>query len=192
VRDLTLDSWTTKGSHLRAGERAVIWKAKGRGKTRGIIALAEILTDPALSNDLFGSQYAIPPITAAELIQVPPELHVTVRYLDAPGLPLWVGGARDRSLAHPQAVRCSRRHRLPRRSWTMGGGDGCGGWLALRRDRGCAKRDCCARREEDTRARLSERSRSPTDCRALRDAARHHPLPGTALARRGCVDAGVL
>ncbi|HEY7022121.1 MAG TPA: EVE domain-containing protein, partial [Ktedonobacterales bacterium] len=57
VRDLARDSWATKGSHVRAGDRAIIWKARGRSKTRGIIAQAEILTDPVPSTNLFGSEY---------------------------------------------------------------------------------------------------------------------------------------
>ena len=46
VRELREDSWTVPHRNVRADDRAIIWKAKGNDRHRGIIALAEVLTDP--------------------------------------------------------------------------------------------------------------------------------------------------
>jgi hypothetical protein len=41
------DSWNSPRGDVRAGDRAVIWNAKGHDDHRGIVALAGLLTDPA-------------------------------------------------------------------------------------------------------------------------------------------------
>lgn len=45
---LNLDqgTWTTKGKNVAAGDRVLIWKAKGADADRGVVALGEVLTDP--------------------------------------------------------------------------------------------------------------------------------------------------
>src|SRR5258708_37070976 len=46
IRDRIIDYWTVPHRNVRAGDRAIIWKAKGNSQQRGIIALAEVLTNP--------------------------------------------------------------------------------------------------------------------------------------------------
>lgn len=46
VQKLSEDSWTVPHRNVRVGDRAIIWKAKGNNRHRGIIALAEVLTNP--------------------------------------------------------------------------------------------------------------------------------------------------
>ena len=50
VRDLDEDWWLTGGADLHAGDRVAIWKYKGTGDHRGIIAFGEVLTDPEMRN----------------------------------------------------------------------------------------------------------------------------------------------
>jgi hypothetical protein len=52
VRELEIDSWNVPNGDVRAGDRAIIWMAKGRrGTHRGIVAFAEVLTDPDIGLD---------------------------------------------------------------------------------------------------------------------------------------------
>ena len=73
-----IDSWTAGGSDLQKGDRAIIWKAQGHKlpKRRGIIALAEVLTNPVLREDIDNTE------------------RVDVRYV-VPPHPLWLGEAHD-------------------------------------------------------------------------------------------------
>jgi hypothetical protein len=87
VSDLEVDSWTTKGKDVRAGDRVLIWKYKGRDPYRGIVALGEVLTDPENRYDV-ENPYWIRPAPQ-------PDERVRVRYVRPPGLPLWVGGDVD-------------------------------------------------------------------------------------------------
>ena len=41
-----IHTWLAGRSAVRQGDRAVIWKFKGNGRDRGIVALSEVLTDP--------------------------------------------------------------------------------------------------------------------------------------------------
>src|SRR4029077_15408326 len=47
VMELERDDWTVRRSKVRAGDRFAIWKSKGRSEHRGIVALGEVLSDPA-------------------------------------------------------------------------------------------------------------------------------------------------
>jgi hypothetical protein len=76
------DWWTTKGKDLRKGDEALIWKAKGRDASRGIVALGEVLCSPECRSDS-----ANPYWTGRENAA---ELRVKVRYTVPPGLPLWL------------------------------------------------------------------------------------------------------
>ncbi len=44
----TVDLWMTKRKPVRAGDRAIIWKAAVRDDVRGVAALGEILADRRL------------------------------------------------------------------------------------------------------------------------------------------------
>lgn len=47
VAELDEDDWTVHDSDVKAGDRVAIWKAKGQTPHRGIVALGEVLSDPA-------------------------------------------------------------------------------------------------------------------------------------------------
>jgi len=79
-----LDDWIVGRSHVRAGDRAIIWKAKGNEQDRGIVALAEILSDPT------------PGIPKSENWTNPQAEHkvvnrVKIHYFVPAALPLWLG-----------------------------------------------------------------------------------------------------
>src|SRR5687767_14253298 len=82
VRELDQDTWTTKGSDVAAGDRVMIWKAKGGDPVRGVIALGEVLTD--LVRMAGESAYWVDPAAGRTV-----EDRVRVRYFRPPGLPLW-------------------------------------------------------------------------------------------------------
>ena len=80
------DFWTVPRRDVRAGDRAIIWKAKGNGPHRGIIAFAEVLTDPLPMKDL-APQYWVDQNAANEVVD-----RVLVRYvIPSDFLPLWEG-----------------------------------------------------------------------------------------------------
>jgi len=86
------DWWTSKGRDIRAGDRAIIWKYQGCDSVRGVVALAEVLTDAAMVK---GSRDA----SASELDpSYPPAERIRIRYVLCPNLPLWVGGLADRAV----------------------------------------------------------------------------------------------
>src|SRR5216683_1326715 len=84
VRDKIRDYWTVPGHDVRAGDRAIIWKAQGKSQKRGIIALAEVLTDPMPRADT-NLDYWINQNKSNEIID-----RVDVRYLVPSRLPLWL------------------------------------------------------------------------------------------------------
>jgi hypothetical protein len=77
------DTWTVPHRNVQAGDRAIIWKAKGNDQHRGIIALAEILTNPKASIDP-NPDYWIDQHAANEVVD-----RVKVRYFVPSTLPLW-------------------------------------------------------------------------------------------------------
>lgn len=84
VRELRYDDWTVPGKNVHAGDRAIIWKAKGRELHRGIVAFAEVLTDPVVrvSSNV---KYWVTPEEANKPVE-----YVSVRYYVPPILPLWI------------------------------------------------------------------------------------------------------
>jgi hypothetical protein len=89
VRHRRVDLWTTRGRDVRAGDRVALWKALGRDKMRGVVALGEVLTDPALLSDA-GNRFWVDPAVADT-----GDARVLVRYVRAPALPLWLDGPAD-------------------------------------------------------------------------------------------------
>jgi len=89
VRHLRTDLWTARGRDIRAGDRVAIWKGLGHDRVRGIVALGEVEADPALTSDLGNRFWVSPDDAEAE------EERVLVRYVRAPGLPLWLDGPGD-------------------------------------------------------------------------------------------------
>jgi hypothetical protein len=51
VHDPLPKLFTTKGKSVAAGDRAVIWKAKGQDDHRSVVALATVLRDPEIVTD---------------------------------------------------------------------------------------------------------------------------------------------
>ena len=83
VRERVTDAWTTDGRSIRAGDWVLIWKGKGQGEHRGVVALGEVLTDPQPLPDADNPYWVEPP---------PPDQlreRVLVRYVVPERLPLW-------------------------------------------------------------------------------------------------------
>jgi hypothetical protein len=107
------DLWTSKGRDLRAGDRVLIWKGLGEDRVRGVVALGEVETDPALQSD-GGNRFWVNPDDAAV-----EEERVLVRYVRAPGLPLWLDGPADLVLRDLSVCRASGGtvFRVPPEQW---------------------------------------------------------------------------
>ncbi|MFZ0798089.1 MAG: EVE domain-containing protein [Terriglobales bacterium] len=86
VSELYEDDWTVSDSNVRAGDRVAIWKAKGRTGHRGIVALGEVLTDPAPRTPLPASRK----FHLDETSISPQERRVVLRYVVPPNAPLWL------------------------------------------------------------------------------------------------------
>jgi hypothetical protein len=84
VRDLEEDWWLAGRGDLHVGDRAAIWKYKGRDDHRGIIAFGEVITDPELRDELDDDTYWIDSDGQAAA------LRVRVRYVIKPAEPLWL------------------------------------------------------------------------------------------------------
>jgi hypothetical protein len=82
-----LDSWTTQNSKLRVGDKAFIWKQKGRSAYRGVVALADVVSDPEPFDDS-DNPYWVDPSRERGV-----EERVRVRYRVIDGLPLWIDAA---------------------------------------------------------------------------------------------------
>jgi hypothetical protein len=101
VRELDEDRWRTHESDVRAGNRVAIWQYLSGGKHRGVVALGEVLTDPAETTEPdedhpYWIGGAEPLATAAK--------RVTVRYLIRPDPPLWLEDAPGGSVLHRLSV----------------------------------------------------------------------------------------
>jgi hypothetical protein len=83
VQERETDTWTTKGKPVREGDRALIWKGKGRDDERGVVALAEVLTDPEPLSGANNPYW----VTAPGEDQL--EERVRIRYIKPGGLPIW-------------------------------------------------------------------------------------------------------
>ena len=93
MRNEVEDGWTIPDSEVRTGDRLAMWKAKAGDDHRGIIAFAEVLSDPSIMDAAASHRaYCIDP----NLLQ--PRRRVKIRYVDAPNLPLWLGEPSNRIL----------------------------------------------------------------------------------------------
>lgn len=85
-RELETDTWRLRVGELDAGDRFVIWRTTGPDGQRGIVAVGEVLESPELRDES--------PSSRAYWRESPPaeqERRLTLRYVPAPGLPLWLG-----------------------------------------------------------------------------------------------------
>lgn len=86
VAELDEDDWTVHDSDVRAGDRVAIWKARGQTPHRGIVALGEVLTDPASRIPLSTNRkYSLDPKLTAR-----PQRRVTLKYVVPRNAPLWL------------------------------------------------------------------------------------------------------
>ena len=86
VRERESDTWVTSGRDFQPGDRFLIWRTLGADGNRGVIALGEVLDSPTKRSDA-DNPYWLSPAHAEKL-----EERVTVRYVSAPNLPLWLDG----------------------------------------------------------------------------------------------------
>jgi hypothetical protein len=84
VKHMEFDTWTVKGSDVRAGDRAIIWQTQDSTGKRGVVAFAEVLTDPEMGADS-GNPYWVNPAQGDV-----PYPRVWVKYILPPGVPLWI------------------------------------------------------------------------------------------------------
>src|SRR5262245_21420516 len=84
VQELEVDTWTTKGKAIRAGDRVAIGKGAGRDGRRGVIALGEVISEPRLISD------AANPYWTRDQGRDAAEERVEIRYVRPPRLPLWL------------------------------------------------------------------------------------------------------
>ena len=87
VHELPVDTWVTAGKNMQPGDRVIIWKAKGRGEERGIVALGQVVSGPEVGSDADNPYWLDPPFE--------PEERIKIRYEVPEGLPLWLGGDHD-------------------------------------------------------------------------------------------------
>ena len=85
ARELEADSWALPSGDVDPGDRCIIWQATGRDGQRGIVAVGEVLEPPELRDHAHGSLpywREAPPAS--------PRRRFMLRYVSAPGLPLWI------------------------------------------------------------------------------------------------------
>jgi hypothetical protein len=82
VKHLEIDTWTVKNSDVRAGDQAIIWQTQDANKNWGVVAFAEVLTDPENLADSDNPYWVNP---AQGDVPYP---RVNVRYSIPPGVPL--------------------------------------------------------------------------------------------------------
>jgi hypothetical protein len=92
INNLPIDTWTTRGRRISKGDRVAIWKALGKSDKRGIVCLGEVISNVTTDGDKT-NQYWLNPDMANENAS-----RVFIRYVHAPGLPLWLGGSEDKLL----------------------------------------------------------------------------------------------
>ena len=103
IAELDEDDWTVHNSNVRAGDRVLIWKAKGRTEHRGIVALGEVLTDAAKTTPLPASRKYHLDVTLISAA----ERRVRLRYVVPPNAPLWLEDDKSGLLASLAVARAT-------------------------------------------------------------------------------------
>ena len=101
VQDRIIDYWTVPHRNVHKGDRAIIWKTKGNSQQRGIIALAEVLTDPVPCKDP-NREYWIDRNAPDEIID-----RVRVHYHVPHSFPLWLDESSPNSLRELNVARAT-------------------------------------------------------------------------------------
>ena len=83
VRSRVDDTWVTTGKEVRRGDRAIIWRGRGLGGQRGVVALGEVTDDP---QDVDDSDNPFWVERRSSVL----EARVPIRYVLPPNLPLWL------------------------------------------------------------------------------------------------------
>ncbi len=83
VSHLSYDLWSIARSDVRAGDRAIVWQTLDSQGHRGVVAFAEVLSDPMVQRD--DNPYWVDPGEGQAL-----RTRVNVAYVVPEGLPLWV------------------------------------------------------------------------------------------------------
>lgn len=83
VRERVKDLWWVDRSNPGIGELVIIWKSKGKSKTRGVVAFGEVLSEPQWLADEDNPHWVNVNDAWTE------KRRVCLRYIQAPGLPLW-------------------------------------------------------------------------------------------------------
>jgi len=87
IKEVEQDTWMVARGDVRKGDKAIIWKAKGKESRRGIVALAEVLSDPQMMKE-FPQQMKYYKVPERE----EPAKRILIKYSVPPGLPLWLDG----------------------------------------------------------------------------------------------------
>lgn len=103
IAELDEDDWTVHNSNVRAGDRVLIWKAKGRTEHRGIVALGEVLTDAAPMTPLPASRKYHLDVTLISAA----ERRVRLKYLVPSNAPLWLEDDKSGLLASLSVARAT-------------------------------------------------------------------------------------
>ena len=99
VHERESDTWVTSGRDIQPGDRVVIWRTLGSDGNRGVVALGEVLDSPTEMSDADNPYWLSPP-DADEL-----EERVTIRYVTAPNLPMWLDGSEDPAVSSLSVAR---------------------------------------------------------------------------------------
>jgi predicted RNA-binding protein with PUA-like domain len=83
LNETETDTWRVRNHKVKAGDRALIWKAKDKGKERGIIAFAEVLSNPQMKPSPHPQYYRKGNVGDNS------EMRVDIRYVRLEKLPLW-------------------------------------------------------------------------------------------------------
>jgi len=101
VKNLEQDTWTIKRSNILKGDQAIIWKAKGNDDYRGIVAFADVISNPKLLTDI-SNPYWVNHVASNQL-----EPRVIIRYISHPFLPIWLNSRTEKLLLKLSVARAT-------------------------------------------------------------------------------------
>lgn len=116
VKERETDLWTVKRGDVRAGDRVALWKAKGSGAHRGVVALGEVLTDPIdLDDEPEALKYWRDGTGPGR------QRRVRVRYVRPPKAPLWLENNETGALGTLSVARATGGgvYRIEPEQWTQ-------------------------------------------------------------------------
>lgn len=113
-RALRVDTWSLPAGEVSIGDRLAFWRTRGPDGKRGIVALGEVTALPHVMEVPRESHRFWRP-------QIPGQPHrrVAYRYLNAPGLPLWLDEDRSGVLAQLTVSRAqgNKLYRISEEQW---------------------------------------------------------------------------